>query len=442
MRNIKYRDIETGLRDLLAAVLRGGWLVVVLGLVFALLLGGRELLNAGEVSAQPTEEFLQAMEKYEQDKLTKENALALEQRELSNLQTYMQNSKRMQLDPNNISVSTLVLGISVEEEIGTGYDAVLLQIQEQYAGLVKGFDLTQFTKDTEYESVPDKYLREVIMLDTKKVGVLTLTVMGNEGADCKKIATNIYATLLEKKSAVDAASYVHQLSQLTEVVTGTEVDLTLEKEQTEKLDKLENLRLSVLKLEGDLEALTKPAVATSKNETVKNTVIGGMVGVILAVVWLVLRQMFAGKITGSRQMAEDFQLSCIGNTIRPKGIWPRLAQLVVGERTWKNTQDALDYIHGNAEAYLPEQGSVALVTTLTQLDAAAVENVGKALSREGRQVVIVQDLFHNPNGLSAICASEGVVLLEKTYQSKMIAISEAVNQVKELGKPVYGFIVM
>ena len=441
MRNIKYRDIETGLRDLLAAVLRGGWLVVVLGLLFALLLGGRELLNAGEASAQPTEEFLQAMEKYEQDKLTKENALTLEQRELSNLQTYMQNSKRMQLDPNNISVSTLVLGISVEEEIGTGYDAVLLQIQEQYAGLVKGFDLTQFTKDTEYESVPDKYLREVIMLDTKKVGVLTLTVMGNEGADCKKIATNIYATLLEKKSAVDAASYVHQLSQLTEVVTGTEVDLALEKEQTEKLDKLENLRLSVLKLQGDVQALAKPTVAAS-NEAVKNTIIGGLVGVILAVVWLVLRQMFAGKITGSRQMAEDFQLLCIGNTIRPKGIWPRLAQLVVGERTWKNTQDALDYIHGNAEAYLPERGSVALVTTLTQLDAAAVENVGKALSREGRQVVIVQDLFHNPNGLSAICASEGVVLLEKTYQSKMIAISEAVNQVKELGKPVYGFIVM
>ena len=441
MKNIKYRDIETGLRDLLAAVLRGGWLVVVLGLVFALLLGGRELLNAGEVSAQPTEEFLQAMEKYEQDKLTKENALALEQRELSNLQTYMQNSKRMQLDPNNISVSTLVLGISVEEEIGTGYDAVLLQIQEQYAGLLKGFDLTQFTKDTEYESVPDKYLREVIMLDTKKVGVLTLTVMGNEGADCKKIATNIYATLLEKKSAVDAASYVHQLSQLTEVVTGTEVDLALEKEQTEKLDKLEQLRLSVLKLQADVQALAKPTAVT-KNETVKNTVIGGIAGAILAVVWLVLRQMFAGKITGSRQMAEDFQLSCIGNTIRPKGIWPRLAQLVVGERTWKNTQDALDYIHGSAEAYLPEQGSVALVTTLTQLDAAAVENVGKALSREGRQIVIVQDLFHNPKGLNAICASEGVVLLEKTYQSKMFAISEAIDQVQELDKPIYGFIVM
>lgn len=442
MRNIKYRDIETSLRDLLAAVLHGGRLVLILGLVCALLLGGRELLNPGEVSVQPTEEFLQTIEKYEQDKLTLENALALEQRELNNLQTYMQNSKRMQLDPNNKSVSTLVLAISVETEKETAYHTILSQIQEQYTGLMKGFDLTQFTKGTEYEDVPDKYLREVIELDSSYVGALTLTVAGNEAADGQKIVSNIYTALQEKKSAVEAVSYAHQLSRLSDVATRIEVDLALEREQTEKLDKLENLRLSVLKLQGDLEALTKPTVATPKNEIVKTTVIGGMVGVILAVVWLVLRQMFAGKITGSRQMVEVFQLSCIGNTIRPKGIWPRLAQLVVGERTWKNTQDALDYIQGNAEAYLPEQGSVALVTTLTQLDAAAVENVGKALSREGRQVVIVQDLFHNPKGLKAICDSEGVVLLEKAYQSKMIAISEAVNQVKELGKPVYGFIVM
>ena len=442
MRNIKYRDIETSLRDLLAAVLHGGRLVLILGLVCALLLGGRELLNPGEVSVQPTEEFLQTIEKYEQDKLTLENALALEQRELNNLQTYMQNSKRMQLDPNNKSVSTLVLAISVETEKETAYHTILSQIQEQYTGLMKGFDLTQFTKGTEYEDVPDKYLREVIELDSSYVGALTLTVAGNEAADGQKIVSNIYTALQEKKSAVEAVSYAHQLSRLSDVATRIEVDLALEREQTEKLDKLENLRLSVLKLQGDLEALTKPTVATPKNEIVKTTVIGGMVGVILAVVWLVLRQMFAGKITGSRQMVEVFQLSCIGNTIHPKGIWPRLAQLVVGERTWKNTQDALDYIQGNAEAYLPEQGSVALVTTLTQLDAAAVENVGKALSREGRQVVIVQDLFHNPKGLKAICDSEGVVLLEKAYQSKMIAISEAVNQVKELGKPVYGFIVM
>ena len=441
MKNIKYRDIETGLRDLLAAVLRGGWLVVVLGLLFALLLGGRELLNADKAPEQPSQEYLQAMEKYEQDKLTKENALALEQRELSNLQTYMQNSKRMQLDPNDKSVSTLVLAVSVEAEVGAAYDAVLLHIQEQYLGLMKGFDLTQFTKDTEYEEVPDKYLREVIELNSDKVGVLTLTVAGNEAADGKKIVSNIYAALQEKKSAVEAASYAHQLSQLTDAATRTEVDLVLEKEQTEKLDKLEQLRLSVLKLQADVQALAKPTAVT-KNETVKNTVIGGIAGAILAVVWLVLRQMFAGKITGSRQMAEDFQLSCIGNTIRPKGIWPRLAQLVVGERTWKNTQDALDYIQGNANAYLPEQGSVALVTTLLKLDTAVAEGIEKALSSGERKVVIVQDLFHNPKGLNAICASEGVVLLEKTYQSKMFAISEAIDQVQELDKPIYGFIVM
>lgn len=442
MRNIKYRDIETSLRDLLAAVLHGGWLIVILGLVFALLLGGVELLNSSKVPEQATEEFQQALEEYEQDKLTLENALSLEQRKLNNLQTYMQYSMRMQLDPNNKSVSTLVLTISVDVEMDTAYNTVLSQIQEQYAGLMKGFDLTQFTKGTEYENIPDKYLREVIDFNSSRVGVLTLTVIGNEGAEGQEIAANIYAALLEKKAAVDAASYPHQLSKLTDGVTRTEVDLALEREQTENLDKLEQLRLSVLKLQGNLQNLAKPTVVVPENATVKNTVIGGMAGVILAVAWLVLRQMFAGKITGSRQVAEDFQLPCIGNTIRPKGIWPRLAQLVVGERTWKNTQDALDYIQGNADAYLPEQGSVALVSTLQQIDAAVVEGVEKALFREGRQVMIVQDLFHNPKGLTTICTCEGVVLLEKAYQSKMVAISEAVDQMQELGKPVYGFIVM
>lgn len=440
MRNIKYRDIETSLRDLLAAVLHGGWLIVVLGLAFALLLGGMELLNSAKIPEQPTAEFQQAMEKYEQDKMTLENALALEQRELKNLQIYMENSKRMGLDPNNKSVSTLVIAVSVEE-VGTAYDAVLLQIQDQYAGLFKGLDLTHFTEGTEYENIPDKYLREVIELNSKDVGVLTLTVMGNQGADCQKVASSIYATLLEKKSTVEAASCVHQLSQLTEPVTKTEVDLELEKEQTEKLDKLEQLRLSVLKLQGDLQALAQPVVAAN-NESMKNTIIGGIVGVVLAVVWLVLRQMFAGKIIGGRQLAEDFQLPCIGNTIRPKGMWPRMAQLVAGDRTWKDIQAALDYIEGSADAYLPKQGSVALVSTLPQVDSVIANGIEKALSREDRKVVVVQDLFHNPKGLSAICDSEGVVLLEKTYQSKMVAVSDAIGQVEKLDKPIYGFVVM
>lgn len=441
MRNIKYRDIETSLRDLLAAVLHGGWLIVVLGLAFALLLGGMELLNSAKIPEQPTSEFQQAMEKYEQDKKTLENALALEQRELKNLQIYMENSKRMGLDPNNKSVSTLVIAVSVEE-VGTAYDAVLLQIQDQYAGLFKGLDLTHFTEGTEYENIPDKYLREVIELNSSQIGVLTLTVIGNEGTDGQEIASNIYTALLEKKAAVDAASYPHQLSKLTDAVTRTEVDLALEREQTEKLDKLENLRLSVLKLQGDLEALTKPTVATPKNEIVKTTVIGGMVGVILAVVWLVLRQMFAGKIIGGRQLAEDFQLPCIGNTIRPKGMWSRMAQLVAGDRTWKDIQAALDYIEGSADAYLPKRGSVALVSTLPQVDSVIANGIEKALSREDRKVVVVQDLFHNPKGLSAICDSEGVVLLEKTYQSKMVAVSDAIGQVEKLDKPIYGFVVM
>ena len=450
MEHKEFPEVEITLKELLAAVLHGGRLVVILGLVLALALGAYGALSAPAADAG-LEAYQLQLEEYEKTREQLENALARSEKELESEQSYLESSCLMQIDPYHKYTSTLVFAIS-NVDPGDAKDSysvlenpasyMISRIQAQYKVLWDGLDLENAVDGTAYVGVADKYLREIAKLEASDGGVLKLTVMGSS-EETEKLATNIYQLLLEKKTLVEQASYSHAFTLLTDAVTQTTVDLELEQKQQEIEDKLVKTRDEVKADEAALAALRAPAAPGNDNSgIVKNVVIGGALGVILAGVWLVGVQLVNSKVACADRMARHFGLVHFGSVRGCRCIFPVLAQRLMNARVWKDEAQALDFIREKGSVHLPENGSVILVSTLPKVDEKLVNKLTEAMSAEGRTVTFAADMLHDPKALSGIRNADALVLVERAYATENAAVVSAMYLAEEMGKPVCGFVMV
>lgn len=446
MERKEYPEVEVTLKELLAAVLYGGRLAVILGLVLALLLGGYAV-SAGSSDPARDADYQARLEEYEQSRAVLEEALARSEKELESKMTYMENSLLMQIDPYNKHTSTVVLAISGVEEFSprntdpeNTASYTVARIQAQYTVMWEGLDLKNAVRGTSYENVEDKYLREVIKLEAADGGVLKLTVVGS-GDETAKIAGKIHELLVEKKALVAQASYPHDFTVLTDVVTTTAIDLDLELLQQEKMTKTETCRAEVAADKAALDAFAAPSPAEGPS-VVKNAILGGFAGVALACVWLVGVQLVSSKVSCAQRMARAFELTHFGSVKKSGSIWTVLSQLTMNERVWKNEEQSLAFIREKGSVHLPEGGTVALLSTLPKMDEKLVEKVKKALEAEGRKVSFAADMLHDPQALAGIRQADALVLLERAFVTENAAVISAVSLAEEMDKPICGFVMV
>lgn len=449
MERKEYPEVEVTLKELLAAVLHGGRFVVIMGLVLAVVLGAYGAYSAAGANAQQDESYQLELEAYEQSRLKLETAIARSEKELENQTAYAKTSCLMQIDPYNKYTSTMVFAISnvddtnvkdtyAVSEIPASY--MVSRIQAQYRVLWDGLDLESAVRGTAYADVEDKYLREVIKLESADGGVLKLTVVGN-GEETEKLAANIYSVILEKKAVVEQASYPHQFTMLTDVVTQTAIDLELEQWQQEKLDKLEK---TGTELENDCAELMslQPPTPASGPSVGRYVVLGGAVGVVIACLWLVAAQLVSSKVASAERMARAFGLTYFGSVKKRRSIWTVLSQWAMNERVWKDEARSLAFIREKGSVHLPESGKVVLLSTLPRVDGQLAEKVRAALEAEGRTVSFAADMLHDPEALAGIRGADALVLLECSFATENAAVISAVQLAEEMKKPVCGFVMV
>ena len=66
----------------------------------------------------------------------------------------------------------------------------------------------------------------------------------------------------------------------------------------------------------------------------------------------------------------------------------------------------------------------------------------KLLGAKGNKVTVVTDVAHNPEALAAITQSAAVVLAERAFVSGNAEVKDLLATVKELDKPVCGFVLL
>lgn len=451
MEKTQYTEETLKISEVLAAAIRRGRVVVVVCLICAFLFGAYGALRYYVLDENPDIEYEVKLEDYELTKLNLETTIERTNVDLVNQRDYNENSLLMRIDPYSKHTSTITMAISNVDTSGleqafTLYEIPInymtTRIQTQYVVMWNRLDLATIVQGTAYEGSVDKYLREVITVSASDGGLLTIEVKSNSTKESENIANRVYQYLSQAQERVSEASYPHTFSLLSDCITKSEIDLKLEQKQRDNLNLVEEYQKKIVTSQQELLELKKPDYEGGTRGVFNKIVIGGIIGVGVSCLWLVAAQLLRSKVTGADQLVCRYRLTHLGSVPRKKDIFYRLAQKVLAERVWTDKGQALAYITESAITRFPENSSVAVVSTVANLPEEEISEVVEALNTQGRVASVTVDLAHNPVALANLRQCDGVVFLERSFESKTETVEDALTLLRGMDKPVYGFVLI
>lgn len=457
------RDTVT-LKELLAIGVRRGKRILALGLLFAVLLGivqaYRQVQAYGSEENTPEQiamRYEEAMAQYNTEKETLETQLNVIQRKLENQQMYADSSLWLQLDPYNMYVTTISMAITdVAPEAIQGQTILvetvpefrISKIQNQYLVYWDCSDLETALVNHPYEGASDQYLRELLLFSGKDGGLLKLQAYGDSEESSKALADAALAFLESSQSSISDVSYEHTLTMLSEA-TKEIVYGELADEQKNHLTEMQENEKLLEELNQQLMELTEPvresgytaySMATS---TIKWMVMGFVIGAIIGFAWALIAYLFSNRVETSRQMERGLNIPFLGAVPKKQDCWNDWADRMLGERIWKNQEQAMDYLAGNANAYHMDHNSVALLSTLQLSEGdPEIAAVMKTFKEQGFAAIFAGNVERNPQAVAAVKKSDCVVLVECCGKSKWEAVIETAELTKRLNVSTVGFVLV
>lgn len=450
------------MKELAAILVRRGKTILIFAVVFALLLGGwrgfslAESANAPENTPEEIEaRYQKALAAYHTEKSSLKERIATKQQLLDKQVAYTEESLLMDIDPLNKAVSKIhlmVSGLNIEELQQAfpldSVDYAISRIQTQYALYWDSLDLSAMLADTPFRHMNEKYIREVATFTSSPDSYMTIEVASDDVETSRQVAQLILNALLEYQEIAVKNTFAHHL-YLVSQTSKIEIDENLESLQNSNLKKVDTYQTDLQALENALEKLTAPVrgelpiAGTFLKGAIKYSVLGAALGVVLSVVFIMLSYLFRNRPELSRHMKKVLSVPMLGSAVKTKGLFGGLADRILGERIWKDDAQALLYLTANAKAQLPENASVAVLSTLpNSQDLPQVQSVLEALRSQGFTVCFAEDASRNPQAVSAMQESSCVVLAERCGVSSWNALEEICALAKELDVPVKGFLLI
>ena len=438
------------IKEILAIVIRKGVAVIAVTLAFAILLGGlqglktfkasRQSSNTAEAVALRNEEKLS---EYEAQAGVVNSQIANMQHKIDMQQQYNEESLLMQLDPYSKYESHVAMAITELEENAfqqfyklqtTPVDYIVSKILQQYVVYWNNLDLAERLQGTAFEGVPEKFVREIVSVSKGDGGTLYIKASAATEADAAVLCQRVEEAILDSYNTICDATYAHGL---TVISSGTKqmVDYDLDKKQ---ITNQENLDLEKLKKPGVESVITKTDVLKT---AIKWAVIGGIVGFVMACGCVWLLYIVKDGVETSAQASAILAAPYFGSAAGKKGLFDRFADWFVGERSWKDKDQAIAYITENLKSHLSAGDAVALVSSgAAKEDDACIAAVVKSMQDQGYTVRFADEAGRNPAAIAAVRESEYVILAErlgKTSRGAMICVQELAQQ---LDAKILGFI--
>lgn len=447
-----------GLTDLLAAAIRAWKQICVTMLVFALLLGGYQGYRQYKLATDPEnspekieERYQAALEDYEKRGEELQKKLEGQEESLASKEEYREESLLIKIDPYNKYITNIVFSFSNIDESAqlfrypnTAADYLPKKIRSQYLELWKSMDVPRDLADGRYADLEWKYLNELISIPALEGELLSIRTMGASAKDAEDLAGAIFAYFDGHRDAIGRSSAAHELSILNQS-TKCVIDEELKTKQ-ESLDKeIEDLKTGIEDTKQSIEDLTEPeredgySVMAIVKSVAKYVALGAAGGLFLACFLVCCWWIFADRAANSFQLERSVGAPFLGAMKPSCPPAERLAAAVMGERRWRDPEQASAYIREQAEAGFPKEGKVLLLSTLPEGKAGA-GMAGLASALEGYAVTSVLDALHDPKAVKAIQDCAAAVFVEMAGQSRLTDIRDLAAQVEGAKRPVLGVI--
>jgi len=440
-------DMTISIMDILALLIRKGKQIILIAIVLALLLGTFKGIAMWS-SINDVEAVDLRLEEYEQELLKLNREIENATQSAQKQQMYIDNSLWMQINPYDQYVANIYLAISDVDELAldmifsieeTPLEYMTRKIGTQYHILWAALDLPVALGLPQYANTMDKYLREVVNVGIPSTGTISISALGNSEKEATELAEAACDAVLKLAETVKKNSCDHDIQVYNSTVKN-QIDMDMASTQMTHYEQLDGYNDTILEAEGAIKKLDSPD--SIQVAVIKNMIIGGLIGGVLACVWYCGKSLLQRRLQSSLHGEGALQVSFIGSLAEQKGVFCKIANIFLGERIWKDEEQALEYIIETLK--LRAEGKTLLLATSLkgQKCVETVQKLQAALSANGLESLCVDDFARNPNGLVLLRKCDVVVLLEAVDETKLAEAVKTISFAEECNKPVLGMILV
>ncbi|MEW4411192.1 hypothetical protein [Clostridium sp. AN503] len=459
---------EIDLRDLIFSILHKWRLILIIGVCFAVILGGLKFIS--NYKTQSNTEFIeQAQIQYDTNLKLYENNRTITEQEIENLkkdiemqQKYMENSILMNMSPYDIKEATANIFIKTDFEIMPGmlyqnvdYTDTVIQA---YQSIIS--NAAFWKKIADKSGIEERYLQELVSIErigttidgadvTKLTNLLTIQVHHYNEAEAKNILQYILSETEALQSSITNSIGQHEL-HIVDKSYGTVIDLDLANVQKDASKRLTDLQTLLNEKEKYVKDLVKPTGVTSPIKTaikqgVKYGILGGVLGSCIAVFLACIIFLLSDKLYSGQELRKCFNIKILGmvsllNKKTVKGIDAWLNRME-GIKPIGNSEQQYDLISANLVNYASNIDTLLIVSMVSEEQLQIIqENLSERLP--DKKILCGYDMLHFSETLKMLPQCEGIILVEQTKFSTLSIIEEEIILAQTLGKEIVGCIVL
>ena len=448
------------LQELFAAMIRAWKGILVTMLVFALLLGGYQAYRQISLARNPDnssekieERYQTALKEYEIEKDKLQRTLNEQEISLASKEEYLEKGLLFQIDPYDEYVTNIIFTFSDIDESAepfrypnTAADYLPKKIRSQYVALWNSMDVPKDIGIAKYADVEWKYFSDIISVSSLDGELITIQALGATSSDAEELASAVYKYFEAHRDAVSAGSAQHELTLVSRTTKNIIDDNLITKKQSLEAEII-TLGTNVETARQAAEDLEEPTpedgyfVMSILKAVVEYAIVGAIAGIFLACVVIACKDIFSNRAMSSFHLARTSGASFLGSLQIPHSPAERLSDAVMGERYWKDEEQAGAYITEQAKVSFPRDGKVLLLSTLPEKRAGdGMDKLVKVLSKDGYTLLPVLDALHNPKAVEAMRSCAAVALVEMVGYSRIVAVRGCAAQARDAEKRVLGFI--
>lgn len=468
---IDYAELERerviSIADLFREIVYKLWLIILMAVIFAVVAGGYKYvkdLKTNDIPAEVADAAALEADMSESQRQQIYNALRV-QESMIQQQEYLDNSVLVQIDPYNESKVSLQYYLICDGD----YQRDLLSAYDDYVS--NGALATDLQANhVEWDTV---YLNELVSYDgyeeKTSVGELQssksfeVKVIHANADACQEIANAIKTCLESYRSELSSVVGEHQLVLVNQ--SGSQViDKSLWNYSVDRITNLKTTKdsLKALKEEfnddqlvvfqyysaqvtgEDVQEISEiEAVNVSINK--KYVALGAIVGIILAVIFILLHYFAGGVVNTVSDLEGMYNLCILGNLqISKRNIWISIWDRLTGKRKFAPEEEysllmlkIRNFCEKGEIKKLLISGSSGL-----QMECEWISKLVSDLKKSGVESEITGDVLRSSEAVDKLSEFEHIVFVEKMRSSRFTDIAQEMKSCMEQRIQIEGVIVL
>lgn len=443
--NYSEESLEFNLKDLLFYILYRWKPIVLIAVLLALLLGVVQTYPQYKaVSTTPTEEMLQMQQSYYDQLDIYTTDLENTQKKLDTFQEYLNTSILMNADPRNVYLAKAAYYIDPSYQILTD---ILFQDPS------KAFTLAWHYKDHLQSNSTYTALSEALGIEEKYLMELVVVSLGDSGTLSFSVAHPEQETALAIRDYLDNALYQHH-ETLTELAEHTLTTVSqscglfvynlMDQTQQEAAKKMTLLVDELNTKTDNLNTFKKtnaPASPNIASTFVKWALVGGVVGGVLMVVFFFLLGIFDNRVYSPDYVATKYGIPALGSLLPASTRfdfvtkWLRHMECLPVE----SSEGTLLFLAANTSNHISNARDILICS---DADAATTDTLATAFRREmgNLHFTTTGSLLQDVQAVKTLPGCSAVLLVFTRNHTNHKYIRKTLNQIRECGKDIIGFI--